>query len=121
MRWHRYDGDTSDMYAYGCQVSSALHFPFYIGEPEGFLLDIDYYRKPLKSEERILYGVRAYVKGDLAVDSLAAMANACELQALAEKKARGIEDADSWLKDRYPELFDATADPFLEGGCTSYA
>lgn len=121
LRWHRYDGDTSDMYAYGCQVSSALHFPFYIGEPESFLLDIDYYRKPLKSEERILYGVRAYVKGDLAVDSLAAMASACELQALAEKKARGFEDADSWLKDRYPELFDTTADPFLEGGCASYA
>ena len=117
LRWHRYDGDTSDMYAYGCQVSSALHFPFYIGEPEGFLLDIDYYRKPLKSEERILYGVRAYIKGDLAVDSLAAMASAYELQALAEKKARGFEDADSWLKDRYPELFDTTADPFLEGGC----
>lgn len=121
LRWHRYDGDTSDMYAYGCQVSSALHFPFYIGEPEGFLLDIDYYRKPLKSEERILYGVRAYIKGDLAVDSLAAMASAYELQALAEKKARGFEDADSWLKDRYPELFDTTADPFLEGGCVSYA
>lgn len=121
LRWHRYDGDTSDMYAYGCQVSSALHFPFYIGEPEGFLLDIDYYRKPLKSEERILYGVRAYVRGDLAVDSLAAMASAYELQALAEKKARGFEDADSWLKDRYPELFDTTADPFLEGGCASYA
>lgn len=123
LRWHRYDGDTSDMYAYGCQVSSALHFPFYIGEPEGFLLDIDYYRKPLKSEERILYGVRAYIKGDLAVDSLAAMASAYELQALAEKKARGFEDADSWLKDRYPELFDTTADPFLEGdgGCASYA
>lgn len=121
LRWHRYDGDTSDVYAYGCQVSSALHFPFYIGEPEGFLLDIDYYRKPLKSEERILYGVRAYIKGDLAVDSLAAMASTCELQALAEKKARGFEDADSWLKDRYPELFDATADPFLEGGCASYA
>ena len=114
LRWHRYDGDTSDMYAYGCQVSSALHFPFYIGEPEGFLLDIDYYRKPLKSEERILYGVRAYVKGDLAVDSLTAMASAYELQALAEKKVRGFEDADSWLKDRYPELFDATANPFLE-------
>lgn len=117
LRWHRYDGDTSDMYAYGCQVSSALHFPFYIGEPEGFLLDIDYYRKPLKSEERILYGVRAYVKGDLAVDSLAAMASAYELQALAEKKTRGFEDADSWLKDRYPELFDATVDPYLEGDC----
>lgn len=114
LRWHRYDGDTSDMYAYGCQVSSALHFPFYIGEPEGFLLDIDYYREPLKPAERILYGVRAYVKGDLTVDSLAAMASACELQALAEKKARGFEDADSWLKDRYPELFDATANPFLE-------
>lgn len=114
LRWHRYDGDTSDMYAYGCQVSSALHFPFYIGEPEGFLLDIDYYREPLKPAERILYGVRAYVKGDLTVDSLAAMASACELQALAEKKARGFEDADSWLKDRYPELFDTTADPFLE-------
>lgn len=117
LRWHRYDGDTSDMYAYGCQVSSALHFPFYIGEPEGFLLDIDHYRKPLKSEERILYGVRAHIKGDLAVDSLAAMASAYELQALAEKKARGFEDADSWLKDRYPELFDTTADPFLEGDC----
>ncbi len=114
LRWHRYDGDTSDMYAYGCQVSSALHFPFYIGEPEGFLLDIDYYREPLKSEERILYGVRAYVKGDLAIDSLTAMASAYELQALAEKKVRGFEDADSWLKDRYPELFDATADPLLE-------
>ena len=121
LRWHRYDGDTSDMYAYGCQVSSALHFPFYIGEPEGFLLDIDYYREPLKPAERILYGVRAYVKGDLTVDSLAAMASACELQALAEKKARGFEDADSWLKDRYPELFDTTADPFLEGGCASCA
>ena len=118
LRWHRYDGDTSDMYAYGCQVSSALHFPFYIGEPEGFLLDIDYYRKPLKSEERILYGVRAYVKGDLAVDSLAAMASAYELQAMAEKKTRGFEDADSWLKDRYPELFDATVDPFLKEDCT---
>ena len=118
LRWHRYDGDTSDMYAYGCQVSSALHFPFYIGEPEGFLLDIDYYREPLKSEERILYGVRAYVKGDLAVDSLAAMASAYELQALAEKKARGFEDADSWLKDRYPELFDATVDPYSKGDCT---
>ena len=74
-------------------------------------MDIDHYRKPLKSEERILYGVRAYVKGDLAVDSLAAMASAYELQALAEKKTRGFEDADSWLKDRYPELFDATIDP----------
>lgn len=119
LRWHRYDGDTSDMYAYGCQVSSALHFPFYIGEPEGFLLDIDYYREPLKPAERILYGVRAYVKGDLTVDSLAAMASACELQALAEKKARGFEDADSWLKDRYPELFDATIDPLLKGDSTS--
>ena len=118
LRWHRYGGDTSDMYAYGCQVSSALHFPFYIGEPEGFLLDIDYYREPLKSEERILYGVRAYVKGDLAVDSLAAMASAYELQAMAEKKTRGFEDADSWLKDRYPELFDATVDPYLKGDCT---
>lgn len=118
LRWHRYDGDTSDMYAYGCQVSSALHFPFYIGEPEGFLLDIDYYREPLKSEERILYGVRAYVRGDLAVDSLAAMASAYELQALAEKKARGFESADSWLKDRYPELFDATIDPLLKGDST---
>ena len=118
LRWHRYGGDTSDMYAYGCQVSSALHFPFYIGEPEGFLLDIDYYRKPLKTEERILYGVRAYVKGDLSVDSLAAMASACELRALAEKKSQGFEDADSWLKDRYPELFDATVDPFLEEGYT---
>ena len=118
LRWHRYDGDTSDMYAYGCQVSSTLHFPFCIGEPEGFLLDIDYYRKPLKSEERILYGVRAYVKGDLAVDSLAAMASANELQALAEKKARGFEDADGWLKDRYPELFDATIDPLLKGDST---
>jgi len=77
-------------------------------------LDIDYYREPLKSDERILYGVRAYVKGDLAVDSLAAMASTCELQALSEKKARGFEDADSWLKDRYPELFDTTADPLLE-------
>ena len=121
LRWHRYDGDTSDMYAYGCQVSSALHFPFYIGEPEGFLLDIDYYRKPLKSEERILYGVRAYVKGDLAVDSLVAMTSANELQALAEKKARGFEDADGWLKDRYPELFDTTVEPFLEDDCGSCA
>ena len=121
LRWHRYDGDTSDMYAYGCQVSSALHFPFYIGEPEGFLLDIDYYRAPLKSEERILYGVRAYVKGDLAVDSLAAMASAYELQALAEKKMRGFEDADGWLKDRYPELFDTTVEPFLEDDCGSCA
>lgn len=121
LRWHRYDGDTSDMYAYGCQASSALHFPFYIGEPEGFLLDIDYYRAPLKSEERILYGVRAYVRGDLAVDSLAAMASAYELQALAEKKARGFEDADGWLKDRYPELFDATVEPFLEDDCGSCA
>ena len=118
LRWHRYDGDTSDMYAYGCQVSSALHFPSYIGEPEGFLLDIDYYREPLKPAERILYGVRAYVKGDLAVDSLAAMASACELQALAEKKARGFGDADGWLKDRYPELFDATIDPLLKGDST---
>lgn len=118
LRRHRYDGDTSDMYAYGCQVSSVLHFPFYIGEPEGFLLDIDYYREPLKPEKRILYGVRAYIKGDLAVDSLAAMASACELQALAEKKACGFEDADSWLKSRYPELFDTTVDPFVEGGCT---
>lgn len=118
LRWHRYDGDVSDMYAYGCRVSSALHFPFYIGEPEGFLLDMDYYREPLKSEERILYGVRAYIKGDLAVDSLAAMASAHELQALAEKKARGFEDAGSWLKDRYPELFDATVDPLLKGDCT---
>lgn len=69
--------------------------------------------------ERILYGVRAYVKGDLAVDSLTAMASACELQALAEKKACGFEDADSWLKDRYPELFDATIDPLLKGDSTS--
>ena len=46
------------------------------------------------------------------------MASAYELQALAEKKTRGFEDADSWLKDRYPELFDATVDPYLEGDCT---
>ena len=49
------------------------------------------------------------------------MASACELQALAEKKARGFEDADSWLKDRYPELFDTTAEPFLEEDCGSCA
>ena len=46
------------------------------------------------------------------------MASACELRALAEKKAQGFEDADSWLKDRYPELFDATVDPFLKEDCT---
>lgn len=34
---------------------------------------------------------------------------------------RGFEDADGWLKDRYPELFDTTVEPFLEDDCGSCA
>ena len=111
LKRHRHDGDTSDMGACGYQLSADSSYPFYIGEPASFLLDIDYYRKPLKSKERILYGIRAYIKGDLGIDSLVTMSSAYELQALAERKAHEFEQVDSWLRDYYPELFDITVGP----------
>lgn len=58
LRHHRQNGDTSDMYAYGCQIEYPLEYPVYIGEPSCFLLDMEYCRTPLKPEARILYGVR---------------------------------------------------------------
>lgn len=109
LKWHRYDGDASDMYAYGCQMEYPPEYPIYIGEPAAFLLDLDYYRKPLKPEEKILYGVRAFTKGDLGIDSLVALAGLCELQAQARKRAERFEMEDGWLKNQYPELFDIVA------------
>lgn len=111
LRHHRQNGDTSDMYAYGCQIEYPLEYPVYIGEPSCFLLDMEYCRTPLKPEARILYGVRAYLDGNLGLDSLIALSSLCELQALVKKKAERFEGEDGWLKTRYPELFDDAITP----------
>lgn len=99
------------MYAYGCQIEYPLEYPVYIGEPSCFLLDMEYCRTPLKPEARILYGVRAYLDGNLGLDSLIALSSLCELQALVKKKAERLEGEDGWLKTRYPELFDDAITP----------
>ena len=111
LRHHRQNGDTSDMYAYGCQIEYPLEYPVYIGEPSCFLLDMEYCRTPLKPEARILYGVRAYLDGNLGLDSLIALSSLYELQALVKKKAERFEGEDGWLKTRYPELFDDAITP----------
>ncbi len=111
LKYHRQNGDTSDMYAYGCQIGTSSAYPFYIGEPGCFLLDMEYCHGPLKPEARILYGIRAYLDGYLGLDSLAAMSNICKLKALVKKKTKRFEDADGWLKDFYPELFDDAITP----------
>lgn len=111
LKHHRQNGDTSDMYAYGCQIEYPLEYPVYIGEPSCFLLDMEYCRTPLKPEARILYGVRAYLDGNLGLDSLIALSSLFELQALVKKKAERFEREDGGLKSRYPELFDDSVTP----------
>lgn len=111
LKHHRQNGDTSDMYAYGCQIEYPLEYPVYIGEPSCFLLDMEHCRTPLKPEARILYGVRAYLDGHLGLDSLIALSSLCELQALVKKKAEWFEREDGGLKTRYPELFDDAITP----------
>lgn len=111
LKHHRQNGDTSDMYAYGCQIEYPLEYPVYIGEPSCFLLDMEHCRTPLKPEARILYGVRAYLDGNLGLDSLIALSSLFELQALVKKKAERFEREDGGLKSRYPELFDDSATP----------
>lgn len=111
LKHHRQNGDTSDMYAYGCQIEYPLEYPVYIGEPSCFLLDMEHCRTPLKPEARILYGVRAYLDGNLGLDSLIALSSLFELQTLVKKKAERFEREDGGLKSRYPELFDDSATP----------
>ena len=111
LKHHRQNGDTSDMYAYGCQIEYPLEYPVYIGEPSCFLLDMEHCRTPLKPEARILYGVRAYLDGNLGLDSLIALSSLFELQALVKKKAERFEREDGGLKSRSPELFDDSATP----------
>lgn len=111
LKHHRQNGDTSDMCAYGCQIEYPLEYPVYIGEPSCFLLDMEHCRTPLKPEARILYGVRAYLDGNLGLDSLIALSSLFELQAMVKKKAERFEREDGGLKSRYPELFDDSATP----------
>ena len=111
LKHHRQNGDTSDMYAYGCQIEYPLEYPVYIGEPSCFLLDMEHCRTPLKPEARILYGVRAYLDGNLGLDSLIALSSLFELQALVKKKTERFEREDGGLKGRYPELFDDSVTP----------
>lgn len=111
LKHHRQNGDTSDMCAYGCQIEYPLEYPVYIGEPSCFLLDMEHCRTPLKPEARILYGVRAYLDGNLGLDSLIALSSLFELQALVKKKAERFEREDGGLKSRYPELFDDSVTP----------
>ena len=72
---------------------------------------MEYCRTPLKPEARILYGVRAYLDGNLGLDSLIALSSLFELQALVKKKAERFEREDGRLKNRYPELFDDSVTP----------
>lgn len=72
---------------------------------------MEYCRTPLKPEARILYGVRAYLDGNLGLDSLIALSSLYELQTLVKKKAERFEGEDGGLKTRYPELFDDTIAP----------
>ena len=111
LKHHRQNGDTSDMCAYGCQIEYPLEYPVYIGEPSCFLLDMEHCRTPLKPEARILYGVRAYLDGNLGLDSLIALSSLFELQTLVKKKAERFEREDGRLKSRYPELFDDSVTP----------
>lgn len=111
LKHHRQNGDTSDMNAYGCQIEYPLEYPVYIGEPSCFLLDMEHCRTPLKPEARILYAVRAYLDGNLGLDSLIALSSLFELQALVKKKAERFEREDGRLKNRYPELFDDSVTP----------
>lgn len=111
LKHHRQNGDTSDMCAYGCQIEYPLEYPVYIGEPSCFLLDMEHCRTPLKPEARILYGVRAYLDGNLGLDSLIALSSLFELQTLVKKKAEWFEREDGGLKSRYPELFDDSVTP----------
>ena len=56
---YRHAGDISNMRAAGCSITYNETFPLYIGEPDPLYLNLEYYRKPLEDEQRILIAAQA--------------------------------------------------------------
>lgn len=102
---YRHEGDVSNMRATGCSIDYNETFPLYIGEPDPLYLDLEYYRKPLENEQRILIAAQAYLRGDLRVDSLMAFIDTIRMESKARHSLEELCLDQAPLKEKYPQLF----------------
>lgn len=103
---YRRAGDISNMCATGCSIAYNETFPLYVGEPEPFYLDLEYYREPLKDEQRILNAAQAYLRGDLYVDSLIAFIDTIRMKSKVRRNLEELRLDQAPLKEKYPQLFE---------------
>lgn len=103
---YRHAGDISNMRATGCSVTYNETFPLYIGEPEPLYLNLEYYRKPLEDEQRILIAAQAYLRGDLYVDSFMAFIDTIRMESKAKRNLEELRLDQAPLKEKYPQLFE---------------
>lgn len=103
---YRHAGDISNMRATGCSITYNETFPLYIGEPDPLYLNLEYYRKPLEDEQRILIAAQAYLRGDLYVDSFIAFIDTIRMESKAKRNLEELRLDQAPLKEKYPELLD---------------
>lgn len=103
---YRNVGDISNMCATGCSITYNETFPLYVGEPEPFYLDLEYYREPLEDEQRILIAAQAYLRGDLYVDSLVAFIETIKMESKVKRNLEELRLDQAPLKEKYPQLFE---------------
>ena len=103
---YRHAGDISNMRATGCSITYNETFPLYIGEPDPLYLNLEYYRKPLEDEQRILIAAQAYLRGDLYVDSLIAFIDTIRMESKAKRNLDELRLDQAPLKEKYPQLFE---------------
>ena len=102
---YRQEGDISNMCATGCSIDYSKTFPLYIGEPQPFYLDLEYYHKPLEDEQRILIAAQAYLHGDLAADSLVVFIDTLRMESKARRNLKELRLDQAQLLEKYPGLF----------------
>ena len=90
----------------GCSITYNETFPLYIGEPEPLYLNLEYYRKPLEDEQRILVAAQTYLRGDLYVDSLVAFIDTIRMESKAKRNLEELRLDQAPLKKKYPQLFE---------------
>lgn len=103
---YRHTGDISNMRVTGCSISYSKTFPLYIGEPDPLYLNLEYHRKPLEDEQRILIAAQAYLRGDLCVDSLMAFIDTIRMESKAKRNLEELRLDQAPLKEKYPQLFE---------------
>ena len=110
---YRKEGDISNMCATGCTINYNETFSLYIGEPQPFYLDLEYYHGPFEDEKRILIAAQAYLRGDLAADSLVAFIDTIRMESKARRNLKELRLDQTQLKGKYPGLFDGTINAAL--------